>query len=83
MTGDAGHDRFVFSGSNGNDRIGDFARGCDKIDLASYGAIFVDLVIATSGSDTVIDLGATFADAGTITLQGIGTGLTADDFLLS
>ncbi|CAN7520113.1 hypothetical protein LJR219_003650 [Phenylobacterium sp. LjRoot219] len=80
LTGGAGADTFELS--EGHDRITDFVKGTDKLDLSDYGFDgFASLqpYLSVVGGDTVLSIpygGTTH----TTTLVGV-TGLTAGDFL--
>jgi Tol biopolymer transport system component len=57
-TAHGGRDTFVFGPDNGQDTIGDFRHGEDKIDLRPLGiAAFASLDIEKSGADSIIHLG--------------------------
>jgi Ca2+-binding RTX toxin-like protein len=56
LTGNAGADTFVFAVGDGDDQITDFVDGTDLIEFA--GLTFADLTISQSGSNTLIDYGA-------------------------
>ncbi len=75
-----GHDTFVFKSNNGNDTIGDFKSGDDKIELSGISGIddFSDLQITESDGDSVI----AFSADDSITLIG-ALGLQAQDFIFS
>jgi hypothetical protein len=78
-TARGGHDRFVFGPENGQDTIGDFRHGEDKIDLRPLGIDnFANLDIETSGADSIIHLDAT----NQITVAN-NTDLVASDFIFS
>src|SRR6187455_2495785 len=60
LEGGAGHDTFAFAEGSGQDRIEDFTRGEDLIDVSGYtNIVFADLVLdtTTDPGDTLIDLG--------------------------
>ncbi|MFN6131750.1 MAG: beta strand repeat-containing protein, partial [Synechococcaceae cyanobacterium] len=87
--GTGGTDTFVFAADNGQDTIGDFEIGHDKIDLTALpGASEFDALtpyISEVDGDTVIDIGLIATPTGTagvdtVTLTGV-TGLTAADFV--
>ncbi len=87
LNGGVGADRFVFSGSNGNDTITDFLRaGLDTVDISGYGAAlasFGDLSgqMAQVGVDVQINLGGKVAGAGMIVLQNTQlAAVSATDF---
>ena len=74
-----GHDTFVFGGAFGDDTVGDFRQGEDKIEFQVAGLeSFDDLAIAFNGSDTVI---STTVSNDTVTLAGFSGTLTANDIL--
>lgn len=78
-TGERGADRFVFEGASGQDRIGDFERGKDHIDVTALGYTdFSQLDIEVRGADSIV----LFMGANQVTVVDV-TGLTASDFLLA
>jgi VCBS repeat-containing protein len=85
MTGGAGADQFVFSGSTGNDVITDFTPGEDKIDLRAIVQTndinsWIAGHVESQGSDTLINLD----NNGSIKLAGVAsTSLHGSDFLVS
>jgi Ca2+-binding RTX toxin-like protein len=89
LVGGAGSDRFDFSGLNGIDTIADFQHGLDTIRITGYGAgldSFSDLAghITQVGADTLVNLGAQVAGAGSIMLQNTqAAALSASDFAFS
>ena len=79
LWGGEGGDRFFFVGNFGNDTIFDYEDGVDRINFADYGAslTFEDLIIAASGTGTLIDA----PGFGTIALKNVSSALiTEDDF---
>ena len=83
--GPGGADTFVFAANNGQDTIGDFEIGRDKIDLTALTAItgFGDLDIDDTtdvAGDSVADTVITLSAGNTVTLVGV-TGLTDTDFI--
>jgi hypothetical protein len=77
-----GYDRFVFRPGNGEDTIGDFEAGKDRIVLVGFGFGFDGFdalapLIRTEGDDAVVDFGG----GNSITLLGV-TGLAPSDVLL-
>ncbi|MEO7689450.1 MAG: calcium-binding protein [Sphingomonas sp.] len=84
LTGGGGADRFVFDHSTGQDVVGDFSSGVDKLDLSAFGfASFQDVQNAShddGGGDLVIDLD----NGDTVTLMGVTTSqLQSGDVILS
>jgi Ca2+-binding RTX toxin-like protein len=80
--GTAGADTFVFDGLVGQDVIGDFHHGEDKIELIGLFSSFSQLQanFVQSGSDGAINLGG----GNFIVLQGVTMNtLTASDFILT
>ena len=58
LLGGAGADRFVFLRGDGQDRIGDFQNGLDRIEIASGAERFADLRIVDGGANVVVSYGA-------------------------
>lgn len=81
LFGGAGADKFVFAHGTGQDSIGDFVTGTDKIDLTAIGfASYQDVINATHdvGGNAVIDLG----NGDQVTLTGVTTAqLHSGDFI--
>ncbi|WP_296743114.1 calcium-binding protein, partial [Mesorhizobium sp.] len=81
LFGGAGADKFVFAHGTGQDSIGDFVTGTDKIDLTAIGfASYQDVINATHdvGGNAVIDLG----NGDQLTLTGVTTAqLHSGDFI--
>jgi Ca2+-binding RTX toxin-like protein len=70
LFGEGGADTFVFSSGNGQDTVGDFVSGSDKLDLSAFGfADFAAVQAATNdvGGNAVIDLGG----GNSVTLTGV------------
>lgn len=82
LFGEAGNDIFVIGVGNGNDVIGDFTRGQDRIDISAYGMTFVELQARFFQDGNV---GAIqFANGDVIVLHNVTMSqLTASDFILS
>ncbi|CTQ55349.1 Haemolysin-type calcium binding protein related domain protein [Roseibium album] len=79
LTGGQGSDTFVFSENSGNDHVTDFTNGEDLIHIESGASVFSDLILAASGSDSLVQFGGT-----TITLDGVQLAdLDQGDFLFS
>ncbi|MCY7399196.1 MAG: hypothetical protein LH466_10220 [Sphingomonas bacterium] len=80
LVGGAGADTFIFTGVAGNDRILDFARNTDKIDLSAYGITAANVTSSASGANTVLAVDSNrdgIADF-QITLVGVGAPLATD-----
>lgn len=78
LVGGRDADIFVFVAGHGDDRIADFQRGLDRVDLSALGATFAALSFEQDGQDARLIL----AD-GTITFAKIlASRLTDDDFIL-
>jgi len=81
LNGGSGADKFVFAHGTGQDTIGDFIAGTDKIDLTAIGfASYQDVITATHdvGGNAVIDLG----NGDQVTLTGVTTAqLHSGDFI--
>ena len=82
LYGGAGADTFVFKPGHGDDTIGDFERGADRIDLSAFAELdaFADLTLTQTDRGLVIDLSA--QGGVTITLEGYqSAALTEADFI--
>ncbi len=79
LLGGDGGDTFTFQGLFGNDTIGDFEVGIDRLDFSDFGPDFAEtLVVSQDGSDAVL----TFSSDASVRLEGINsTSLTDDDFI--
>ncbi|MGN6820011.1 MAG: hypothetical protein ACTHJR_15200 [Sphingomonas sp.] len=81
LFGGGGADKFVFAHGTGQDTIGDFVAGTDKIDLTAIGfASYQDVMNATHdvGGNAVIDLG----NGDQVTLTGVTSSqLHSSDFI--
>jgi len=81
LFGGGGADKFVFAHGTGQDSIGDFVAGTDKIDLTAIGfASYQDVINATHdvGGNAVIDLG----NGDQVILTGVTTAqLHSGDFI--
>jgi Ca2+-binding RTX toxin-like protein len=79
MTGGASADRFIFSDSDGSDRITDYQDGLDKIVIAEGASAFRQIRIIDRGADTEIR----YAD-NVLTLQDVDhRTIGASDFVFS
>ena len=77
LTGGTGSDTFVFNSGEGSNWIKDFVDGEDMIEIASGASDFADLILSSSGSDTIMSF-----DGTTVTLEGVLlTDLDQNDFL--
>lgn len=75
-----GCDTFVFLAAFGNDTIGDFHRGEDRIELEVPGVAGMDdLCIDTASGSTLISV----AGQGSILLEGVTAPLSASDFVFA
>ena len=82
LVGGDGADRFVFAGSPGNDGIGDFVSGTDKIDLSAYGITAAQVSSSTSGGNTLLSIDSNADGSADFTISLIGVaGLTSTDFI--
>ena len=77
-TGTRGADRFVFAADSGDDTIGDFVRGQDKIDVSALGFDDVGDMTITPGGNTVV----LFSAGNDVTLSGVAT-VDAADFIFA
>ncbi len=79
LSGGGGADRFIFSRSEGHDRITDFTAGLDRIKIITGAESFADVTLTQQGADTVLR----FSDV-TITLAGVtARSLDAGDFIFA
>jgi len=78
LTGGTGIDVFKFETGSGNDRVTDFEKGTDKVDLTSYGLTMGSLNFGNWGMSTTIQL----TGGASIMLDNV-TDLTAADFILA
>jgi hypothetical protein len=77
----AGADIRVVRRNNGDDSIGGFDAGEDKIRLLGFGFdSFCDLTVVTNGANTVIDLAT---DTSVTLLDAAPDQLSPDDFLFA
>jgi Ca2+-binding RTX toxin-like protein len=83
LLGGSGADKFLFDHGTGQDTVGDFVSGTDKLDLSAFGfASFSAVQAATHdvGGNAVIDLGG----GDSVTLTGVTTSqLQSGDVILS
>jgi Ca2+-binding RTX toxin-like protein len=83
LVGGGGSDRFVFAGSPGNDSIGDFSSGTDKIDLSAYHITMNEISASNSGSNTVLSIDSNDDGTSDFTITLIGAGApAAGDYVL-
>ncbi len=70
----------MFGSGPGNDSIGDFTTGSDKIDLTIFGITAADISTSASGGTTIIavDTNHNGASDFTITLLGVGAPAAGD-----
>jgi serralysin len=82
LVGGAGSDRFVFGSGPGNDTIGDFTTGSDKIDLTAFGISAADISTSASGGNTIIAVDTNHNGAADFTIMLVGVGApAAGDYL--
>ena len=82
LVGGSGADRFVFAGAPGNDAIGDFLSGTDKIDLGAYGITAAQVSSSTSGGNTLLSVDSNSDGSADFTINLIGSGPPASgDFI--
>lgn len=83
LLGGSGADKFLFDHGTGQDTVGDFVSGSDKLDLSAFGfADFTAVQAATHdvGGNAVIDLGG----GDSVTLTGVTSSqLQSGDVILS
>ncbi|WP_299732680.1 CHRD domain-containing protein [uncultured Tateyamaria sp.] len=79
LLGGEGSDTFTFEGFFGNDTIGDFEVGVDRLDFSDFGPDFAESAqITQDGNDAVL----TFSSDASVRLEGVNsTDLTDDDFI--
>ncbi len=79
LRGYGGEDVFVFGASFGNDIIGDFEDGIDKLDMSGNTQVngIADLTITVSGADALVS----DAFGNTILLQGEANNISGSDFI--
>jgi Ca2+-binding RTX toxin-like protein len=79
--GGAGADSFVWTSGFGQDVVKDYTDGTDRLDFTGHGGVnsLSDLVIAQSGSHTIITLAAGGGDQVTL-LDTLVTDLGLSDF---
>lgn len=82
LFGGSGADTFVFNLGTGQDTVGDFVSGTDKLNLSAFFADFTSVQAATQdvGGNAVIDLGG----GNTVTLTGVTSSqLQSGDVIVS
>jgi hypothetical protein len=79
LTGDGGSDRFVLNSGSGSDTILDFTAGTDKFALGN-GLSFQQLEISQTVGGTLLKVTSTGQVLATVT--GLGSSITASDFVL-
>ena len=79
LTGGAGSDRFLLSQGSGSDTILDFELGIDKFALGN-GLSFQQLEISQTVAGTLLKVTSTGQLLATVT--GLGSSITASDFVL-
>ena len=82
LRGGSDNDTFVFSGVNGTDKIKDFGKGANTIEIRRYGGAlddFADLDIEEIGGDSFVYLDTAVPGAGTVIVENV-TGLDEFDF---
>lgn len=67
LTGGAGNDTFVFAPGSGHDKITDFTKGQDRIDISAYLTAHDTYTIADDGPNARI----TFSTGDTVEVQGV------------
>ncbi|MEP6021424.1 MAG: CHRD domain-containing protein [Paracoccaceae bacterium] len=79
LLGGEGSDTFTFEGLFGNDTIGDFEVGVDRLDFSDFGPDFTDsLQVSQNGDDAVL----TFSSDASVRLEGVNRAdLIEDDFI--
>ncbi|MEP0048710.1 MAG: hypothetical protein ABJE87_13100, partial [Roseobacter sp.] len=79
LLGGEGSDTFTFEGLFGNDIIGDFEVGVDRLDFSDFGPDFTEnLQVTQSGEDAVL----TFSSDASVRLEGVNRlDLIEDDFI--
>ncbi|MEX0371478.1 MAG: CHRD domain-containing protein [Tateyamaria sp.] len=79
LLGGEGSDTFTFEGLFGNDTVGDFEVGVDRLDFSDFGPDFAEsLVVSQDGDDALL----TFSSDASVRLEGVNSSdLTDDDFI--
>ena len=83
LTGGAGSDRFVFQGAGvGNDRITDFVKGTDKIDLDAYNITMANVKMSASSGNTLVAVDSDRDGLTDFTITLVGSAApTSGDFI--
>lgn len=79
LLGGEGFDTFTFEGEFGNDTVGDFEVGVDRLDFSDFGPDFAEnLVVSQDGDDALL----TFSSDASVRLEGVNSSdFTDDDFI--
>ncbi len=79
LLGGEGSDTFTFEGLFGNDTVGDFEVGVDRLDFSYFGPDFAEnLVVSQDGNDALL----TFSSDASVRLEGVNSSdFTDDDFI--
>ena len=76
LFGGEGSDTFAFEGLFGNDTVGDFEVGVDRLDFSDFGPDFAEtLVVSQDGDDAVL----TFSSDASVRLEGVNSRDFGDD----
>ncbi|WP_147113960.1 CHRD domain-containing protein [Tateyamaria sp. syn59] len=79
LFGGEGSDTFAFEGLFGNDTVGDFEVGVDRLDFSDFGPDFAEsLVVSQDGDDALL----TFSSDASVRLEGVNSrDFSDDDFI--
>lgn len=79
LLGGEGSDTFTFEGLFGNDTVGDFEVGVDRLDFSDFGSDFAEsLVVSQDGNDALL----TFSSDASVRLEGVNSSdFNDDDFI--
>ncbi|GIT92778.1 hemolysin D [Jannaschia pagri] len=80
LLGGEGSDIFSFEGLFGNDTVGDFELGVDRLDFSDFGPDFAESLVVSQDNDDAL---LTFSSDASVRLEGVDSrDLTDDDFIV-